>query len=293
MNMAKTESKIQSLSQYIDVLHNTIDKGSFCYRGQVDHNWEAIPTLLRRPRIEAIRLQTILMRELLAAPHTLPYLRNQDPVEFLMLLQHFRIPTKLLDVSMDPLIALFFACYDTYRQYENVDGKVYIFSLEQYNKVKINTTELNIYKTGITADNYKELLIRRIDNKEHLFFEPLIKNPRMRIQDGAFFMFSTYTTENNDNCLSMEAFHSALNKHRKSQKNNNLLWYAHRIIDKNYKEKILKELDLQFSVNESMVYIDNYTIKSVEKFYRELYERSVNYYESTLKEKFDIPMDIS
>jgi len=291
--MEQAQNTIKSLDQYIEALHNTIDKGAFCFRGQVNHAWEALPSLLRKPRLEAIRLQTMLMRELLAAPTTLPYLRNQDPVEYLMLLQHFGIPTKLLDVSMDPLIALFFACNDASGEYKNENGKVYIFNLEQYNKLKINTPELDVYKKGISTQNYEELLIKRIEHKEHLFFEPLIKNPRMRIQDGAFFLFSTYTTEGNDTCLSMEAFHCALNNHRRSKNNDNLLWYAHRIIDKDHKEQILRELDFQFGINESMVNIDSDTIRSVEQFYKDLNKRSVHYYESTLKERFDTPLDIS
>lgn len=290
----KEGDTITCLHQFIEALHNTVEKGAFCYRGQANHAWSLIPSLLRgRTKSQAIRLQTVLLREFLLAPNTLPYLRNQDPIEYLMLLQHFGIPTKLLDVSMDPLIALFFACYDATEEHAEVDGKVYIFNLEQYNKLKISTPELDVYKDGITVENHSELLINRIENKEHLFFEPLIKNPRMRIQDGAFFMFTTCTREGDDACLSMEAFHSALNEYRRAHNNTNLLWYAHWIIGKEYKRKILTELDRQFGINKSMIDVDSEPIRSVEHFYKKLYERSLGYYESTLKAKFNTPVDMA
>jgi len=287
-----TPEQIKSLDQYIDRLHNTIQKGPFAFRGQINSSWEAIPSLLRRPRLEAIRFQSVIMRELLSRPHTIPYLRNYDPIEYMMLLQHFGIPTKLLDVTMDPLIALFFACFDPKKEETEADGKVYIFNLEQYNKVKINTPDLDVYKQGITVENHKELLIDRIENNEHLFFEPLIKNPRMRVQDGAFFMFSTCTTEGNDNCLSMEAFHAELNNYRKSQKNDNLLWFGHSIIHKQYKKKILQELDFKFGINESLVYVESDLMKSVESFFEKLKQISIHYYEENLVHKYDTPINI-
>ena len=290
--MNTQEMKITSLDQYIDQLHNTTQKGLFTFRGQINSNWEAIPSLLRRPRLEAIRFQSVMMRELLLQPHKIPYLRNQDPVEYMMLLQHFGIPTKLLDVTMDPLIALFFACFDPKNQEAESDGKVYMFYLDQYKKVKINTSELDVYKQGITTDNYKELLIDRIEKDEHLFFEPLIKNPRMRAQDGAFFMFTTCTAEGGDTCLSMEGFHTELNKYRKSQKNDNLLFYMHNIIDAKHKKNILNELDFKFGINESLVYIESDLMKSVESFFHDLKNNAVRYYEETLIHKHSNPINI-
>lgn len=290
--MDTAEIKITSLDQYIDRLHNTVQKGDFAFRGQINHTWEAIPSLLRRPRLEAIRMQSVMMRELLSNPHTIPYLRSQDPVEYMMLLQHFGIETKLLDVTMDPFIALFFACHDPDNHEIDKDGKVYIFFLEQYNKLKINSSDLDIYKQGITQNNYKELCINRIGNNEHLFFEPLLKNPRMRVQDGAFFMFSTCPTEGNEDCLSMEGFHKALNDYRKIKNNENLLWYAHSIVDKQHKKSILKELDYEFGINESLVYVESDLMKSVETFFENIKEKTIKYYEDVLIYDFDSKLNL-
>lgn len=50
-----------------------------------------------------------------------------SPVQRLAKLQHYGIPTRLIDVTVDPLIALFFASMDSEKDVNN-DGYVYVYS---------------------------------------------------------------------------------------------------------------------------------------------------------------------
>ncbi len=52
----------------------------------------------------------------------IPYLKTYNSIEYLSILQHFDYPTRLLDVTYDPLIALFFACYSKNEVDFNSDG---------------------------------------------------------------------------------------------------------------------------------------------------------------------------
>jgi hypothetical protein len=286
------EIRIKFLDQFIDYLYNTaVQKGAFCFRGHRNQDWILEPSLRRvaKSKIKANQLQSALFRELLLDPKRIPYLRSRDPIEYLILLQHFGIPTKLLDVTMDPLIALFFSCYDPPNEHLDKDGKVYVFPLDQYNRLDMNTSNLDVFRESMTIEKYRELFAERVYNSEHLFLEPLIKNPRMRVQDGAFFMFSTHTLdEKNDIWLSMEEYHGAVNRHKIENGGKHRMWFSHFLIDKRYKESILQELDQLYNINGTIVFAENDFMDSVKDFYRDLYTRSMEHFNNVLRQKMEM-----
>ena len=276
-----SETRIRDVDDLLDMIINTAPKGKWCFRGQVNHAWNTLPSLLRKPRSEAYILHLALLKRFLLNSSDLPYLKSNDPIDYLMILQHFGMPTKLLDCTLDPLVALFFACHDTKDEFNDVDGKLSIYPIYQYEKLEINTQNQDIYKNQLNEANILELVFKRLSNDRHLFFEPMIKNSRMRAQDGCFFLFTSLPINLGEaEFVAMEVFHKERNNYlkdlnKKSEEKNELLWYAHLLIDKSSKRPILDELAFKYGISYETLFIENEYLSGVKKFYDDLYSEAL------------------
>lgn len=120
-NMKEYLSSIENLTKEVSPGYITV------FRGQRDSTWKLIPSLLRQIKDPSIDWET-LEEELVSRfkKMALPFV-SQLPltdVDWVALAQHHNLPTRLLDWSESPLIALFFAlekdpCKDS-------DGTVWI-----------------------------------------------------------------------------------------------------------------------------------------------------------------------
>lgn len=124
--------EVNSLTEYVDSICKLNEQKYalinevFLYRGQSDKAKELIPYLGRENKYgKQLVLQERNFIEL--AKLKMPDVFRHDylPLELLALLQHYGIPTRLMDVTENALVALYFACSSERNM--DKDGEVFVF----------------------------------------------------------------------------------------------------------------------------------------------------------------------
>lgn len=92
------------------------------FRGQSDKTWELIPSIYRSKNLNYYERE--MMRDFKLSALKFVTERAHSELEWMFLMQHYGLPTRLLDWSESHLTALFFAAID----YANPsDGAVWVF----------------------------------------------------------------------------------------------------------------------------------------------------------------------
>ena len=93
---------------------------SLVFRGHADESWDITPSIFRQePDIKGFEHR--LIRELISL-FPAHFDNDRSMFDRLVRMQHFGMPTRLLDVSRNPLVALYFACDPNYDR--KCDGAV-------------------------------------------------------------------------------------------------------------------------------------------------------------------------
>lgn len=126
----KTIGTANSMESFLQLLfqHSTKDTKETFYRGHEDANFELTPSLLRKwPNglWQHLQYEERMNKELLIA-HYDEFQDDQYCFDRLVRMQHYGLPTRLLDISGNPLVALFFACFGG-SELSDVEGEVIIF----------------------------------------------------------------------------------------------------------------------------------------------------------------------
>lgn len=153
----KIECTIKSLTDYVSHITKlkprpfegndaSLIRERIVFRGLSRIDYELVPSLGRRPSGECMNSLTFVESDLISeAMQKFPGIYNNDdlPVTKLAKLQHFGIPTRMLDVTTNALVALYFAC----NKHLDVDGEIIVFSMVPV--PAINST------ANIIADTYR------------------------------------------------------------------------------------------------------------------------------------------
>ncbi|AUB83087.1 FRG domain-containing protein [Candidatus Thiodictyon syntrophicum] len=219
---------IPSLLAKITLIEGQHPNETLFFRGQVKRYRPITPSIDRNGYLSN---ENVLFREFI--------LRNPDEFsgekstfEKLVKMQHYKLPTRLLDITTNPLIALFFAVANN----DSEDGDFIVFAIPD-EKIKYYDSDTisvvaNIARRPIDTLDLRALLKTKIESndqfrtrfngtkeiqyllheikeekpyfkdlieREHLediwCVKPLLKNRRIIKQDGAFLLFGIHGTK--------------------------------------------------------------------------------------------------
>ena len=193
---------------------NNIEGYELYYRGFINCAWKDEPSIFRNNHLK--RENLFVEQVVCNYPDEFS---NAHTIDILTQLQHYECPTRMLDVTSNFLVALFFACggweqvvdKKTFEDYESTEGLVRIYKVKK-DKIKSIDSETvtliaNISRLEYTDEPFGELswkcerdlgvwqtdgdliLKNAKDANSVIFVKTQLNNPRIRAQFGSFFLF--------------------------------------------------------------------------------------------------------
>lgn len=111
-SMQEEEVRINSVSEFIEkIVQLDKEEGTeIFYRGHADRDWELLPSIFRTPN--GVEKEHLLFHDMVAhEPQS--FSECKSTLDYLVQMQHYGLPTRLLDMTTNPLVALYFACQPT------------------------------------------------------------------------------------------------------------------------------------------------------------------------------------
>src|ERR1039458_8369661 len=106
--MALEERTFSSVAELLRLLPNVHKRSkTVWFRGQADHSWNLEPSL---SRLGKLNTELQLIKQFKQNAHQ--FLERSSPLteyDWIFLMQHYGVPTRLLDWTENPLIGLYFA----------------------------------------------------------------------------------------------------------------------------------------------------------------------------------------
>lgn len=240
---------IQQVYQYSNKLLANNSKNEIVYRGQSSFEYDLKPSLFRK------KLETQFEYNQIHFLKASKFVEESIELEIGIRAQHYGYLTRLLDVTYNSLISLFFACYNNTKKVIE-DGAVFIISVEKY-----------IPPTAYELAEFYKKIIENSDIFETIdasFIDPIIienikNNDRIIAQSGAFLL---YFNQNHE--IKSSSFYKMK-------------------ISGMHKDKLLKQLDQLFKINYGTVFPDiqsnSIVFNSIEGRKKYMWMKTSNLYE--------------
>lgn len=277
--------KITSLEEYV----KNVNKYCFCqnaekteygvwFRGEARLHKYVIPSLFKddfdnKYDIVVAKEKEFINNALQYSPDIFADCNNA--IERLVTMQHYTLPTRLLDITKNPLVALFFACnnyidkedgfvlYAAPTFYDEATLNIVATLAEdaECNEVSVETICKKLFQKGLIEkdpdikDVFYNLVVAEIVTKP-LAYLPKYNNQRIKNQRGAVICAPLFTFKDNEEEQKTALLeHKSMNFyfHKKATDISSFFENKRFVIAANKKSRILQELDV-YGINEATVY---------------------------------------
>lgn len=281
----KTKVEINFISSFDKFcrIMQSIDspKQTFYYRGHSDSNYLLIPSIMRKSSWQ-LHEQDMYNELLIECPQDFSHCFTH--LDTLVHMQHYGLPTRLLDITRNPLVALYFTCESNPAKkgevivfsadkdkvkYPGSDTASIIASLPLFKKKAMDDFKKWAYDPKISLTDFNQKVVRLLHEvklEKPAFRDEILKkdildcffvlsekkNNRIIKQDGAFIICGLFDEKKNP-----------INKYRYTEQGKIQVF----IIEAQKKKSIIKMLD-KFSINKACLFPE---ISDVTEFIKEKY----------------------
>lgn len=272
----RIENKICSLSQYmeiissihskfpLDCIHNPISE-LFLYRGVCNQSYSLLPSILRRrnDKVQSNEMGSRRYTSFVSEKSILTSFKveasvhvnipENDLLRWAEYAQHFGVPTRFLDWTSNPLVALFFACIGDCKEH---DGAVWLFNMSNYSNYYL---QKNMIDGELPPERTKrEIILSHLEGNSKdefpILYLPLYIESRMSAQSSYFMVWGAkqeplevLLKDHSDMRLNINT-----NKIDNEEMQPRTILYKS-IVPMKYKQKLLRELDLA-GINEKTLF---------------------------------------
>lgn len=262
INLITSFDKANKIIQRIGKSGNSI-----YYRGHSDVNYVLLPSVMRLNSWYEYECD-LYNETVIECPAS--FKNCFTHLDYLVEMQHYGLPTRLLDITKNPLVALYFACCDNF----NSQGELIVFDVktDEIKYPKSDTVSIlaslplfksNMKKNLLTWAQDKTLNENDFNRKAiRLLHEVKLEKPAFRdeiVKDDILSCFFVLAEKKNDRivkqdgafiiCGLFDLTDNVVNRYRYKEHTKIQIY----IIDKKAKKGILKQLD-KFSINRGQLF---------------------------------------
>jgi hypothetical protein len=222
---------ISKTADLLDYLKKDFPKEIRWYRGQCNKSWGLLPSLCRMHDLKKdfAGTEQILMEKFKQNAVSFLSPRPTNYWEWLFLMQHFGVKTRLLDWTESPLVALYFAVIETPSQ-KDTDAALWVLLPKELNKIAniepSSSTKLSIpaFEDELIMNRYLPQTIR-LDHSTKaspVAAIALRDNPRIHAQQGVFTLTHRNADAIQDICDPKQCWKYIIPKNKKALIRNEL-----------------------------------------------------------------------